>query len=118
MPPLTICTALDQKQWIFCRPQALRSRVAFARLTYAGTWDMYYTGLMYVTSASCQLRLVVWTILCQYPESVSLMGPECGSWGLPARSTSMRSYVNIWGALHLAFVKDGNQTISRTPSVH
>ncbi len=42
-----------------------------------------------------------------------LLGPDCGSWGLPARSTSQRTYVNPFGAMHLPFVSDANMSISR-----
>jgi len=41
------------------------------------------------------------------------MGPECGSWGLPARGTSKRNFMNYHGALHLAFVADAEKTVSR-----
>ena len=58
------------------------------------------------------LRLVLHTALCLFPDSVCLMGPCCASWGLPARFTSMRSYINPFGAMHLPFVADANQTIS------
>ena len=42
------------------------------------------------------------------------MGPNCNSWGLPARGTSKRSYINAFGAMHFDFVHEGNTTISRT----
>ncbi len=61
-----------------------------------------------------KLRLVVWAILCEYPEAVNVMGPECGSWGLPARGTSKRNFMNYCGALHLAFVANADKTVSRT----
>ena len=41
------------------------------------------------------------------------MGPDCGSWGLPNRGTSLRNFINIWGAIHLPHVAAGNTTISR-----
>ena len=59
------------------------------------------------------LRLAVWAILCEHPEALNLMGPECGSWGVPARGTSMRNFINIFGALHLAFVSNAEMTVSR-----
>ena len=58
-------------------------------------------------------RLVLHTILCLLPESVCLMGPDCSSWGLPARGASQRNYMNSLGAVHLNFVNDSNVTISR-----
>ena len=45
---------------------------------------------------------------------MNLMGPNCNSWGLPARGTSKRSYINAFGAMHFDFVHEGNTTISRT----
>lgn len=41
------------------------------------------------------------------------MGPECGSWGVPARGTSMRNFMNWAGAMALAFVTNANMTVSR-----
>ena len=58
-------------------------------------------------------RLVLHTVLCLLPESVCLMGPDCSSWGLPARGTSQRNYMNSLGAVHLKWVSDSNVTISR-----
>lgn len=57
--------------------------------------------------------LAVWAILCEHPEALNLMGPECGSWGVPARGTSMQNFINIFGALHLAFVSNAEMTVSR-----
>ena len=61
----------------------------------------------------CYLRLVLWTILCEFEEAVNVMGPDCSSWGLPARGTSARNYMNIWGNMNYLFVDRGNMTISR-----
>ena len=58
-------------------------------------------------------RLVLWTVLCEFEESMNVMGPNCNSWGLPARSTSQRNYMNPNGATHLPFVDDGNCCVSR-----
>ncbi|CAK9070458.1 unnamed protein product [Durusdinium trenchii] len=41
------------------------------------------------------------------------MAPDCGSWGLPARSTSQRSYVNPMGCESYGFVDRGNIMVSR-----
>lgn len=61
-----------------------------------------------------QLRLVLWAVLCEFPEAVNLMGPECGSWGVPARGTSLRTMINAFGALHLPFVSNADMTVSRS----
>ena len=60
-----------------------------------------------------QLRLVLHTILCLAAEGVVLMGPCCSSWGIPSRGTSLRSFVNSLGAVHLSFVAESNVTIAR-----
>lgn len=60
------------------------------------------------------LRLVLWVVLCEAEESMNLMGPDCSSWGVPARGTTRRTYVNVNGAMHLDFVGQGNLCISRT----
>lgn len=59
-------------------------------------------------------RLVIHTLLCLGEESLVLMGPDCGSWGMPARGTSQRSYINPCGLGHLPFVEEGNLCISRS----
>ena len=41
------------------------------------------------------------------------MGPGCASWGLPARATSKRNFINVMGAAYLPFVASSNCTISR-----
>lgn len=57
-------------------------------------------------------RLTLHTVLCLFPDSVCLLGPNCGSWGIPARYTTMRPLINSWGAMHLPFVQDANTMIS------
>lgn len=47
-------------------------------------------------------------------EALNLMGPKCNSWGLPARGTSSRTYINIFGAMQWDFVREGTMMISRT----
>ncbi|CAK9024461.1 unnamed protein product [Durusdinium trenchii] len=41
------------------------------------------------------------------------MGPECGSWGLPARGTSKRTFCNAFGAMHLDFVSHANECVAK-----
>ena len=61
-------------------------------------------------------RLVLHTVMCEVEVAVNFMGPDCSSWGLPARSTSMRNFANSYGALHLGFVFEANMTVSRSLS--
>ena len=42
-----------------------------------------------------------------------LAGPDCSSWGVPARGTSMRNFVNIEGNLFLAWVRGSSTMVSR-----
>ncbi|CAL1156057.1 unnamed protein product [Cladocopium goreaui] len=41
------------------------------------------------------------------------MGPECASWGIPARGTSKRTYINPFGAMELGFVADANECVAK-----
>ena len=59
-------------------------------------------------------RLVIYIVLNEVEEAVNLLGPECGSWGLPARGTSLRTYVNIFGAMAVPFVAEANECIGKT----
>ena len=59
-------------------------------------------------------RLVLHTVLCEVEEALNLMGPNCNSWGLPARGTSSRTDINIFGAMQWDFVREGTMMISRT----
>ena len=56
---------------------------------------------------------MVYIILCEVEEAVNLMGPECGSWGVPARGTSKRTYCNAFGAMHIPFVSDANHCVGK-----
>jgi hypothetical protein len=46
--------------------------------------------------------------------ALGMLGPDCGSWGLPARGSSLRSEINIWGNLFSPWVRGGTQMISRS----
>ena len=58
-------------------------------------------------------RLTIYIILCECEEALNLMGPECGSWGIPARGTSKRTYINPLGAMELGFVAEIHQLVLR-----
>ena len=58
-------------------------------------------------------RLTIYIILCECEEALNLMGPECGSWGIPARGTSKRTYINPFGAMELGFVADANECVAK-----
>jgi len=60
-----------------------------------------------------QLRIVLNTILHERENAVNLMAPDCGSWGVPSRGTSGRTFFNYLGNLEYGFVTNGNSMISR-----
>ena len=60
-----------------------------------------------------QLRIVLNTILHERENAVNLMAPDCGSWGVPSRGTSGRTFFNYLGNLGYGFVTNGNSMISR-----
>ena len=59
-------------------------------------------------------RLALATILSQDNRALTLFAPDCGSWGVPARGTSCRSFINPEGFEGYGFVQRGNCTVSRS----
>ena len=59
------------------------------------------------------LRLTMWAIMNQEEHALTLFAPDCGSWGLPARSTSGRSFINPQGYEAYGFVHRANVMVSR-----
>ena len=53
-------------------------------------------------------------VLNEVPDAVNLAGPDCASWGIPARGSSKRSVLNPMAAQGVKFVDSGNCMISRT----
>lgn len=47
------------------------------------------------------------------PDALNVIGPDCGSWGMPARSVSGRSYINANGFASRSWVGHNNALISR-----
>ena len=46
-------------------------------------------------------------------ESLVHFAPDCSSWGIPARSTSIRNYVNPAGNVFLPWIRGANLMVSR-----
>lgn len=59
------------------------------------------------------LRLALWVLLQESPDALNMAGPDCAPWGLPARSTTGRSVLNILGRQDLPFVNGGNCMVAR-----
>lgn len=59
------------------------------------------------------LRLCLWVILGMPPNSMAMFGPDCSSWGIPARSTSMRNYLNSFGNMASNWIQNSNRMASR-----
>jgi len=57
--------------------------------------------------------LVLQTVLNLGPRALSLWAPDCGSWGIPCRGTSMRSEINPCGFEMYEFVSKANLMVSR-----
>ena len=47
------------------------------------------------------------------PDSLLLAGPDCSSWGIPARSVSCRSFINSFGNMSNSWVQQNNTLVSR-----
>ena len=52
------------------------------------------------------------------PDALNVVGPDCSSWGVPARSSSMRSYINPYGRLGNAWVTSNTALVGRKLGCH
>ena len=57
-------------------------------------------------------RTALFAALMLHPGCLSLWGPDCRSWSVASRATSMRSAINSY-AVGYDFVAQGNLMISR-----
>ena len=58
-------------------------------------------------------RLCIFVVMQEMPNAMNVLAPDCGSWGIPARGTSRRSYHNYQGATGFPFVAKGNLMVAR-----
>ena len=59
------------------------------------------------------LRLTINIGMHMHANSVGVMGPDCSSWGLPARGSSMRSPININGYVLSDWVRRSSVMVTR-----
>ena len=52
-------------------------------------------------------------VLQEGPHSLNILAPDCSSWCIVSRGTSLRSPINVEGRSACEFVARGNLTISR-----
>ena len=60
------------------------------------------------------LRLALYLVLNTGPGSLTLAAPDCSSWTLISRGTSLRNAVNCFGNLNLSWIRGANLMISRS----
>ena len=60
----------------------------------------------------CVFRTALFACLCLHPGCISLWGPDCLSWSICSRATSMRSAINSIGVGY-PFVVSANLMVSR-----
>ena len=59
------------------------------------------------------LRVALYAAMKLHTGCLCLAGPMCSSWGMPARSTTMRSLLNVQGVGY-PFVVSGNLQVARS----
>ena len=60
----------------------------------------------------------MYAVMNQIVDALNVIGPDCSSWGLPARSTSMRNSINPMGRCGLSWVDANNCLVSRSLGHH
>ena len=58
-------------------------------------------------------RLTLYSIMNLCSQGMVHWAPDCGSWGIPGRGTSMRSFINPEGYTEYEFVRRANVMVSR-----
>lgn len=53
-------------------------------------------------------------VLAMAPNALLLLAPECSSWTVVSRGTSLRTMINFWGDMSTEFVRKGNLMMSRS----
>ena len=53
------------------------------------------------------------TVMAMPVNGLLLAAPDCGSWGLPARGTSLRSVINVHGRVGLQWIQNASCMVAR-----
>ena len=77
-------------------------------------FEIQTSWVLWVTYPAALPRLALLVAMAMVPAGLVLLAPDCGSWGIPSRYTSMRTYHNAMGCPLREFVDRGNIMISRT----
>ncbi|CAE7435198.1 unnamed protein product, partial [Symbiodinium necroappetens] len=57
--------------------------------------------------------IACWVVMNEVPDGFNLIGPDCSSWGMPARASSMRSTINPYGRMGNSWVSSNYCLVSR-----
>ena len=78
-----------------------------------GSWNWHMVNMHAVRKTkTCYLRTALFACLMLHPGCISLWGPDCRSWSIASRATSMRNALNSFG-VGWDFVIQGNLMASR-----
>ena len=103
------CATYDWQQSKRCMD--FNSAAGFLLLRSMGNGDCNKPCMPAASNALSRLALYV--VFNMGPDSVMLAGPDCSSWGIPARGSSKRSYINPMGLESVPFVASANCMVGR-----
>lgn len=58
-------------------------------------------------------RLVLWAVMQMDANALGHCAPDCSSWGIPSRGTSLRNFINVAGNMFLPWIQGANMQVSR-----
>lgn len=89
----------------------------FCYLAFWGDVSLYFhwcspSTSITINTAQC-LRLALWVVARMPTNSLCLAAPDCSSWGIPARGSSRRNFINSSGHLFSEWVRGANTMVAR-----
>ena len=93
--------------WIFLKPL-----VSCPGLTVLKHDAKYICCGTMLHATCCAVRVALFGCLMMAPQGVALLGPCCKTWGIPARGTTLRSWINPLGVPYECVAR-GNMTVCR-----